>query len=573
MQVFPLPSFPPERVIMRNLSVKHLLAAVQGLMVIALLAIAATGIVSKMSVMESLRELDEVAAQQVASINRAEVNLMEMRLRLARYTAYIEDGENTSAQEALELARAALQRADTRYAEFTAIEVPPTAVRAPLIAAIDNYYPQMINEAFRSDLAAANYAAIMQHRERFNVEFDRLSDAIRAFNSRAQALAAENIAHAEQGHRVTMLFSGTLIVLALLLSLGVQIGINRLIVRPLQRAVELCEHIAKGDLTRHIESLGNNEIGRLYSAMHDMQGKLQSMVGTLNQSSSAVAASSRQIAGGSQDLASRTEQQAAALQQTAASMDEISSIVRQNDDTAAQAERLTQDASKKAAHGKQESEQTSVLMRELEASSQKVNEIIQVIDSIAFQTNILALNASVEAARAGEHGRGFAVVASEVRSLATKTSNSSKEIRTMIEDIAGRIAKGADQALKNGESMDDINQAIIRVNDMMQELALAAKEQESGISQISTAIAEMDSATQENVSLVEETSTASASLQDEASRLAELVAAFRINASDRHSMLAPSAASAPTQRLRAPSQTVSTAQRQRPAAEPEWEAF
>ncbi|KFC50845.1 chemotaxis protein [Halomonas sp. SUBG004] len=558
---------------MRNLSVKHLLAAVQGLMVIALLAIAATGIVSKMSVMESLRELDEVAAQQVASINRAEVNLMEMRLRLARYTAYIEDGENTSAQEALELARAALQRADTRYAEFTAIEVPPTAVRAPLIAAIDNYYPQMINEAFRSDLAAANYAAIVQHRERFNVEFDRLSDAIRAFNSRAQALAAENIAHAEQGHRVTMLFSGALIVLALLLSLGVQIGINRLIVRPLQRAVELCEHIAKGDLTRHIESLGNNEIGRLYSAMHDMQSKLQSMVGTLTQSSSAVAASSRQIAGGSQDLASRTEQQAAALQQTAASMDEISSIVRQNADTAAQAERLTQDASKKAAHGKQESEQTSVLMRELEASSQKVNEIIQVIDSIAFQTNILALNASVEAARAGEHGRGFAVVASEVRSLATKTSNSSKEIRTMIEDIAGRIAQGADQALKNGESMDDINQAIIRVNDMMQELALAAKEQESGISQISTAIAEMDSATQENVSLVEETSTASASLQDEASRLAELVAAFRINASDRHPMLAPSTASAPAQRLRTPSQTVSTAQRQRPAAEPEWEAF
>ena len=115
---------------MRNLSVKHTLAAVQGLMLIALLAIAATGIMSKLSVMESLRELDEVAAQQVASINRAEVNLMELRLRLARYTAYVESGDNASAQEALELARAALERADTRFAEFTAIEIPPTAVRA-----------------------------------------------------------------------------------------------------------------------------------------------------------------------------------------------------------------------------------------------------------------------------------------------------------------------------------------------------------------------------------------------------------------------------------------------------------
>lgn len=557
---------------MRNLSVKHTLAAVQGLMLIALLAIAATGIMSKLSVMESLRELDEVAAQQVASINRAEVNLMELRLRLARYTAYVESGDNASAQEALELARAALERADTRFAEFTAIEVPPTAVRAPLIATVDRYYPQMINDAFRSDLAAANYSGLVRHRERFNEEFSALTDAIRAFNTRAQALAAENIAHAEQSHTVTLIVSGVLIALALLLSLGVQLGINRIIVRPLQRAVELCEHIAKGDLTSQIESRGKNEIGRLYSAMHDMQGKLQTMVGTLSQSSTAVAASSRQIAGGSQDLASRTEQQAAALQQTAASMDEISSIVRQNADTAAQAERLTQDASRKAAHGKQESEQTSVLMRELEASSQKVNEIIQVIDSIAFQTNILALNASVEAARAGEHGRGFAVVASEVRSLATKTSNSSREIRTMIEDIASRIAQGADQALKNGESMDDINQAIVRVNDMMQELALAAKEQESGISQISTAIAEMDSATQENVSLVEETSTASASLQDEASRLADLVAAFRLNGTSRHAALAQPA-SAPAQRLHAPSPSKSVTQRQRPTTEPEWEEF
>ena len=177
---------------MRNLSVKHTLAAVQGLMLIALLAIAATGIMSKLSVMESLRELDEVAAQQVASINRAEVNLMELRLRLARYTAYVESGDNASAQEALELARAALERADARFAEFTAIEVPPTAVRAPLIATIDRYYPQMINDAFRSDLAAANYSGLVRHRERFNEEFSALTDAIRAFNTRAQGEDMKN---------------------------------------------------------------------------------------------------------------------------------------------------------------------------------------------------------------------------------------------------------------------------------------------------------------------------------------------------------------------------------------------
>ena len=558
---------------MRNLSVKHTLAAVQGLMLAALLAIAATGIMTKLDVMESLRRVDEIAAQQVSALNRVEVNLMELRVRLGRFNEYSEDGNTVAAQKSLDLARTALERAESRFAQFTAVEVPSTALRAPIIQTLQTNFELLVTNDLRSDLATENLAILMSHRDRINDNFGPFTDAVRNFNQRAQTLATKEITAAERLHTITMFISGVLIFLALALFIGVRIDINRIIVLPLQRAVQLCENIAKGDLTSKIESRGNNEIGRLYSAMHDMQNKLQAMVGTLSQSSITVAASSRQIADGSQDLASRTEQQAAAIQQTAASMDEISSIVRQNADTAAQAELLTQDASKKAAHGKQESEQTSLLMRELETSSQKVNEIIQVIDSIAFQTNILALNASVEAARAGEHGRGFAVVASEVRSLATKTSNSSKEIRKMIEDIASRIADGADQALKNGESMDDINQAIIRVNDMMQELALAAKEQESGISQISTAIAEMDSATQENVSLVEETSTASASLQDEASRLAELVAAFRLNASSRQATLAQPSATAPAQRLHAPSQNMSTTQRQRPIAEPEWEEF
>ncbi|HBM28967.1 MAG TPA: methyl-accepting chemotaxis protein, partial [Halomonas sp.] len=169
--------------------------------------------------------------------------------------------------------------------------------------------------------------------------------------------------------------------------------------------------------------------------------------------------------------------------------------------------------------------------------------------------------------------RGFAVVASEVRSLATKTSTSSKEIRELIEDISQRIAQGAEQTTRNGQSMADINASIVQVTEMMQELALAAKEQDSGISQVSTAVSQMDAATQENVSLVEETSTASASLQDEAGRLAELVNEFKlkrlahtlrdsqiplaVQQTFKTSYASPLAAAAPS----------------RVAATPEWEAF
>ena len=551
---------------MKDLPVKYALAGALGLLVVMLIVVAALGIQAEKRAVTSLNELDEVAAQQVASINRAEVNLMELRVHLARYADYNARGNTALAQQALGFAQAALERADSRFNAFQAIDVPSNSARAPLIAEIESAYHLLITDSLRRDLNGGNVATLIDHGERLNEQFDTFTNGVRSFNLNAQDLAATNVSNAHTRSQRNMLISVGLIVLALMIYIAVQLGINRIIVRPLQRAVALCESVSQGNLTNAIESRGRNEIGRLYSAMSTMQERLQQMVETLNQSSRAVANSSREIASGSQDLASRTEQQAAALQQTAASMDEISSIVRQNADTATQAEKMTVNAAHKAEHGQSEAQRAGQWMKALEKDSHKVHDIVQVIDSIAFQTNILALNASVEAARAGEHGRGFAVVASEVRSLATKTSNSSKEIRTMIEDIAQRIAEGANQAMHNGESMGEVNTAIRQVTDMMQELSLAAKEQDSGITQISTAIAQMDSATQENVSLVEETSTASASLEDEASRLAELVGAFKLpHTSQAQSAPLKSARSLPASRPTLPSK--------RASAEPEWEAF
>ncbi|RUR39246.1 methyl-accepting chemotaxis protein [Vreelandella populi] len=555
---------------MKDFPVKYALAGALGLLITMLVLVATLGIQAEKSAVTSLNELDEVAAHQVAFITQTEVNLMQIWVRLERLDTYSERGETALAQRSLEFANASLKLADTRLDAFLAIRVPNDSPRAPLVATIESEYQRLISDSFRRDLEAGDIASLMGHRDRFNEQFETFTSGVRDFNQNAQELAETTVSNAHKRSQRDMFINIGLIFLALVVYVIVQLGINRLIVRPLQRAVALCESVAQGNLTNTIESRGRNEIGRLYSAMNDMQAKLQKMIETLSQSSSAVASSSKEIASGSQDLASRTEQQAAALQQTAASMDEISSIVRQNADTASQAEQLTVNAASKAEHGQTEAKRAGQWMQELEKDSHKVHDIVQVIDSIAFQTNILALNASVEAARAGEHGRGFAVVASEVRSLATKTSNSSKEIRTMIEDIAQRIAEGANQAMHNGESMGEVNTAIRHVTDMMQELTLAAKEQESGIAQISTAIAQMDSATQENVSLVEETSTASASLEGEASRLAELVSAFKLPNTGQPVSLARAPSLKPTASL-PPSKPA--ALRKNTTSEPEWEAF
>ncbi|BBI52362.1 hypothetical protein HORIV_47830 [Vreelandella olivaria] len=153
------------------------------------------------------------------------------------------------------------------------------------------------------------------------------------------------------------------------------------------------------------------------------------------------------------------------------------------------------------------------LMREIAASASQVNNIIGVIDSIAFQTNILALNASVEAARAGEQGRGFAVVASEVRSLATRSADSAKEIRHLIEQTTTKINGGAEQAERSGQTIHQTVDAIRQVTTLMGEISTATREQNSGIEQINAALTEMDSVTQQNAALVQQTSMAASSLE------------------------------------------------------------
>ncbi|WP_232435161.1 methyl-accepting chemotaxis protein, partial [Burkholderia ubonensis] len=154
-------------------------------------------------------------------------------------------------------------------------------------------------------------------------------------------------------------------------------------------------------------------------------------------------------------------------------------------------------------------------------------DIIGVIDGIAFQTNILALNAAVEAARAGDQGRGFAVVAGEVRSLAQRSANAAKEIKTLIENSVGRISSGAQLVDGAGRTMEDIVAQVKRVSDLIAEISASTAEQSSGVTQVDRAVVHLDSITQQNAALVEQSTAASESLKQQATRLVEAVNAFR----------------------------------------------
>ena len=339
-------------------------------------------------------------------------------------------------------------------------------------------------------------------------------------------------------HRSQSEYATTRITVIALLVASIAIGavlsrvITGSITSPVNEALTLAEAIAAGDLTRRVHNDSKDELGQLLRAMSGMTENLSKVVANVRSGSEGVATASSEIAQGNHDLSSRTESQASALEETAASMEQLSATVKQNADNARQANQLSQSASTIAQQGGDVVNQVVETMKGINDSSRKISDIISVIDGIAFQTNILALNAAVEAARAGEQGRGFAVVASEVRSLAGRSAEAAKEIKTLINASVERVEFGSALVDKAGETMTEVVTSIRRVTDIMAEISSASSEQADGVSQVGEAVGQMDQVTQQNAALVEEMAAAASSLQTQSEDLVQVVASFKLTGSD-----------------------------------------
>jgi methyl-accepting chemotaxis protein len=326
--------------------------------------------------------------------------------------------------------------------------------------------------------------------------------------------------------RLTLLLSNAFcIVLAICSAWLVTRSITRQLGAEPGDAVRLAQGVAAGNLDMHIELKAGDTLSMM-AQLKNMQQSLVAVVERVREGSESVSTASAEIAQGNQDLSSRTENQASALEETAASMEELSSTVKQNADSARQANQLAVNASIVAGRGGEVVSQVVDTMKDINTSSRKIADIISVIDGIAFQTNILALNAAVEAARAGEQGRGFAVVATEVRSLAGRSADAAKEIKSLISASVERVEAGTALVDEAGITMAEVVTAIKRVTDLMGEISAASNEQSAGVSQVGEAVTQMDQVTQQNAALVEEMAAAASSLRAQADELVHTVAVF-----------------------------------------------
>lgn len=561
--------------LLRNLSIHAAVVAALVCFVALILVIAGLAVVADRSTQSNFATLNNISGAQLNEINRADSLLNQAMLAMETASNYLMVGQTRQSNEQVAIAGDRIERAEQRFERF--VDTP----RTPQGEVLGNTLIEDFNTVMglvKQQHETFEYMDLTSYnnlRDELVEPLNSLTNSMTAFVTygfqRVDTIRADADA---QGNLFTMI-NAAVVIFALLVTAVIYIGLRRTVITPLRGAIQRLDAIAEADLTNPLPEAGKNEIGRLFGAMGTMQQNLTNIVSRVREGSNEIHHGTREIASGNADLSSRTEQQAASIQQTAASMEEMTATVKQNADNARQASTLAADASTTAERGGQVVEQVVQTMHGISTSSKKVADITSVIDSIAFQTNILALNASVEAARAGEQGRGFAVVAGEVRNLASRSADAAKEIKTLIEASVTQIQQGSTLVEQAGTTMSDVVTAVRRVTDIMDEISAASQEQSDGIEQVSQAVGQMDQVTQQNAALVQQASAAAASLEEQANRLEQAVAVFKLLGMQGASHQALPSASPATNAMPAP--RADQQQASRPAAKrsdhEEWEEF
>jgi len=286
--------------------------------------------------------------------------------------------------------------------------------------------------------------------------------------------------------------------------------------------------LSRGNLTLQPRPWGRDEVAQLMVTLDETLVSLRRTVARVRDGAAGIQTASQEVAAASQDLARRTDESAAHLQRTAGAMARIEGTVQHSAQVAEGAARLVADNAAVARRGGEQVAAVVATMGEIRQASDRIAAIVGTIDGIAFQTNILALNAAVEAARAGEAGRGFAVVAAEVRALAQRSGAAAREVKSLIGASLERVEVGGRAVGQTGTTMTDVVGHAQEVRTLMDRIRDGAAEQTTGLAGVFQSVGQLEGMTQQNAALVEQTAAAAASLEDNAGRLNQEMAFFRL---------------------------------------------
>jgi methyl-accepting chemotaxis protein len=334
----------------------------------------------------------------------------------------------------------------------------------------------------------------------------------------------------QQHYRDARLLTIVLLVIAAAVAFGVVYYVNRVVTHPVRRLHQVLQRLSEGDLsvTADVDGNARDDAGVLATLLNTMIRRLSESLQRVAEAADVVYRGSQELSAASEQLSASAQEQASSLEETAASMEQMTSTVKHNADNAVQVDKLASESADAASESVTMAGSLRRSMDLINGSSSKIADIIGVIDDIAFQTNLLALNAAVEAARAGEHGRGFAVVAAEVRSLAQRSAQAAKEIKTLITDSVEKVGDGAHLVGITGTKLEGIVQKVRSVAELVSEINASSQEQASGIEQVNRAIVHMDGATQATAAQAEELTGTSQSLSGQAEHLRRLVSQFKL---------------------------------------------
>ncbi len=383
-----------------------------------------------------------------------------------------------------------------------------------------------------------------------------------------------------------VLVAAVLLVVAIVLALALALVLSRSITRPLDRGVAFAAAVAGGDFSQRLEIVRRDEVGVLAGSLNEMSERLSATVARIQRGAELVASASVELAASAQGLSEGAQSQASTLEQTSAAVEQLTASVEQvadhaqsqaatverSGETMADARRTIDEVAKglaeiatlagssveRSREGSQAVEQVVSGIGRIAESSGKIGGILDVIADIARQTNLLALNAAIEAARAGEHGRGFAVVADEVSKLAERSSASTKEIGSLIQESERNVSAGVETARGSQLTMEQIrtaseqvkdmiatltgamdrqvatiaqlSRALAEVTEMSQSISAAAGEQTTNARQVSKAVESVNEITQGAATAAEQMSSSTEQLSSLAQELQQLVAQFRIGA-------------------------------------------